>query len=297
MKIFRYLLFVLILTMLTVLGVYVGYAIFGPAGGLVTLVVLGLINFAQYYYCDKIVILMTGAQLATKESYPNIHVMLEKLARNANIPTPRLYLVASPVPNAFATGRNPANGLVALNTGLIESLNADELEGVIAHELAHIQNYDTLISSVVATVAGMLEYFSRLYFWGSIGNRRNNRDSGWLELIIVILAPIMAVLVQLAISRSREFEADRTGAKIAGNTRGLISALKKLDLSNNRLPDDIQPNKATAHMYIASPFKTNKRSWIMHLFSTHPPMEQRIKQLEKYQSVLDGRHALDDDLI
>ncbi len=284
MNTLRFTFLVLFLTSFTVLMVSIGFSTYGAIGGGAMLAMMGIINFCQYYYCDKLVVWMTGAVPAKENEYPHLHRMLSELAENAGIPKPRLFLVPSPVPNAFATGRNPENGLVALNTGIVELLDVEELKGVVAHELAHIKNYDTLIASVVATIVGLFQYMSRMFFWGSY-YRDRDKERNPLEIIFIIIAPIMAVIVQLAISRTREFEADRRGAQIAGSPKGLINALKKLELTATQLPKDIQltaGEKSTAHMYIYNPFSGGYMGWFSKLFSTHPPTEERIKMLESY---------------
>jgi heat shock protein HtpX len=244
-----------------------------------------LMNFFSYWYSDKIVLKMSGARPIEKKDYPELYRIVENLCITAGLPLPKIYIIYDPAPNAFATGRNKEKAVVAVTSGLLERLNRTELEGVIAHELSHIGNRDILISTIVVVLVGFVvllsDFFLRLTFWGGLRDRdRDPRLQIFLLIIgilLAILAPIIATLLQLAISRKREFLADASGALLTRYPEGLASALEKI----SQYPISMKrANKATAHLYIASPFKGKEsKSWFTKLFMTHPPIEERIKAL------------------
>ena len=253
---------------------------FGGANGLVLGLVFAVVmNFGSYWFSDKIVLRMYRA----KEVGPGhpLHTMVERLSRQAQLPMPKVYVIPDPSPNAFATGRNPSHAAVAATEGILQVLNANELEGVIAHELAHVKNRDILISSVAATLAAVIMFAAHTAqfaaIFGGYGGRGDDRDRGnnpIALLAMIILAPLAATLIQLAISRSREFSADATGAQIAGTPYGLADALRKIEAAARRVPLDANP--ATAHMFIVKPFSGGG---LAGLFSSHPPTEARINAL------------------
>jgi heat shock protein HtpX len=243
-----------------------------------------LMSFGSYWYSDKIVLAMTKAKPIEKKDNPELYRLVENLSITAGLPLPKIYIISEDQPNAFATGRNPQQAVVAVTRGLLEKLNRVELEGVIAHELSHIGNRDILLSTIVVVLVGLVallsDFFLRISFWG--GDRRNSRGSGGAILLVLgivaaILAPLAAVLIQMAISRKREFLADSSGALLTRYPEGLARALEKI--SQDPRPLKIA-NDATAHLYIASPFRgREKTSWFHKLFLTHPPVEERIKVL------------------
>ena len=263
---------VLLMRVLTAALVLVGGGGGGVGGALVALVVAGAMNFGSYFFSDKIVLRMYRAREVTRAEAPVLYEVVESLSRRAGLPVPRVAIIPGQQPNAFATGRNPEHAVVAATEGILQILDREELEGVMAHELAHVRNRDMLISSVAATLAGAIMVLSRfgLFFGG--GDR--DRGGGALALLVVILAPIAAMIIQAAISRSREFAADAGGAEISGKPRALASALQKLEATARRVP--LQGNPATAHMFIVHPFRGGG---IGKLFSTHPPTEERVERL------------------
>lgn len=235
-----------------------------------------LTNFISYWFSDKIVLSMYGAKEVTKESEPKLYQMVSELAESAKIPVPKIYYIRSSMPNAFATGRNPEHAVVAVTDGILQLLNERELRGVISHEISHIKNRDILISCVAAALAGAIMILARFaFFFG--GSRDDNGGSNPVAMLLMfILAPVAAMLIQMAISRSREYIADSSGAAISKDPAALASALRKLTLGNEKLNNNVSPQ--TAHMFIVTPFSSRSA---MHLFSTHPPIEERIKKLEK----------------
>ncbi|HET6361009.1 MAG TPA: zinc metalloprotease HtpX [Gemmatimonadota bacterium] len=263
---------VLLMTVLTAALVLVGGWVGGEGGALVALVVAGAMNFGSYFFSDKIVLRMYRAREVTRAEAPVLYEVVESLSRRAGLPVPRVAIIPGQQPNAFATGRNPEHAVVAATEGILQILDRDEIEGVMAHELAHVRHRDMLISSVAATLAGAIMVLARfgLFFGG--GDR--DRGGGALALVVVILAPIAAMIIQAAISRSREFAADSGGAEISGKPRALASALRKLEATAKRVP--LQGNPATAHMFIVHPFRGGG---IGKLFSTHPPTEERVERL------------------
>jgi heat shock protein HtpX len=242
------------------------------------LVIAVIMNFVSYFWSDKIVLRMSGAREVSPAEAPRLHAIVEELAVRANIPKPRVYLTPETQPNAFATGRNPQHGAVAVTAGIMQLLSERELRGVLAHELAHIRNRDILIASVAATVASAVTMIANMLQWGAIfgmGRSDDDGDSSPLgALALAIVAPIAATLIQLGISRSREFVADQSGAEISGDPEALASALEKLHRTAQRIPAHVEP--ATASMYIVNPFSG---AAMLKLFSTHPPVQERIAKL------------------
>jgi len=268
-----------LLTLLTLLLMFIGRAFGGQNGMVLALVFAGVMNFVSYFYSDKIALAMYRAQPVTREELPRAYAAVERLTQKIGIPMPKMYVIPNDSPNAFATGRNPQHASVAVTQGILDLLNDEELEGVLAHELGHVNNRDILISSVVATVAGaitMLASMGRfaMIFGGMGGDRDENRGGGLGALFMLILAPIAASLIQLAVSRSREYQADATGAHFTGNPYALASALAKIDDYARRLP--LQATPSTAHLFIIQPFLGMNFS---SLFSTHPPTAKRIERL------------------
>jgi heat shock protein HtpX len=245
-----------------------------------------VMNFVSYFYSDKIVLAMNGAREVSTEEAPRLHSIVEELAARANLPKPRVYIIPEAQPNAFATGRNPQHSAVAATQGIMQLLNERELRGVLAHELGHVMNRDILITSIAATIASAITFIGHAIRWSAIfgGGSRDDNDRGSPlgELALAIVAPIAATLIQLAISRSREFEADATGARLCGDPESLARALEKLERGAEAIPADVAP--ATASMYIVNPFAGT--GGFMNWFSTHPPMEQRIARLRGM--MLDG---------
>jgi heat shock protein HtpX len=271
-----------LLAALTALFLVIGGAIGGQQGLFVAFVFALLMNFASYWFSDKIVLSIYGAREVSLNEAPDLYRLVQRLAQRTGIPMPRVYIIPSDAPNAFATGRNPQHGAVAVTEGILRTLDTDELAGVLAHELGHIRNRDTLIMTVAATLAGAITMLAHMAQWGAIFGfgRRDEEDSGGggvLSLLFMaILAPIAATLIQLAISRSREYFADSTGAAIAGSPSGLARALEKLHYASQRLPMDANP--ATAHLFIVNPLTGGS---LVNLFSTHPPIEERIRRLRR----------------
>ncbi|MFW6265064.1 MAG: zinc metalloprotease HtpX [Bacillota bacterium] len=270
----------MLMTILTVILIILGGAIAGEQGLVMALVFSLFINLGSYWYSDKIAIKMTRSRPLKESEAPHIYEMVRRLSQRAGLPMPDIYLTPSQQPNAFATGRNPQNAAVAVTEGIINLLDEDELEGVIAHELAHVKNRDTLISTIAATMAGVLTFLSRMGQYRMIfGGRRRSDDGGaaaLLSLLAIIFAPIAAMLIRFAISRSREYVADETGAKIAGRSDGLANALLKMERHVSSRP--MKVNEATSHMFILNPLSTRSMG---KLFSTHPPIDERVARLKK----------------
>jgi heat shock protein HtpX len=263
---------VVLMTVLTVGLVLIGGA-FGGRGGMVTaLVIAAAMNFGSYFFSDKLVLRMYRAREVGRAEAPELYDVVETLSRRAGLPMPRVAIIPGEQPNAFATGRNPKHAVVAATEGILRILDRDEIEGVMAHELAHVRHRDMLISSVAATLAGAIMVLARfgLFFGG--GDR--DRGGGALAILLVVLAPLAAMIVQAAISRSREFVADAGGAEISGKPRALASALQKLEATARRVP--LKGNPATAHMFIVHPFRGGG---LTKMFSTHPPTEERVARL------------------
>lgn len=273
----------LLLAAMTALFVAVG-GLFGGRNGMIIAFGFALVmNFISYWFSDKIVLAMQGAQELTPQDAPELFRTVERLTANAGLPMPRIYVIPGEQPNAFATGRDPQHGVVAVTTGLLRLLPRRELEGVIAHELAHIRNRDTLISAIAATIAGAIATLANMAQWallfGGFGRSDDEEQGGGIAemvggLVMIIVAPIAATLIQLAISRAREFEADAGGARIAGDPEALASALERLHAYNAQIPLPVNP--ATASMYIVQPLTG---AALANWFSTHPPVEQRVARL------------------
>ncbi len=266
------------LTMLLVLG---GQALAGRQGMTIGLGVAVAMNLFAYFFSDKFAIMSSHAQPVTREQAPRLYSVMERLCGKGNIPMPKLYVTQEEAPNAFATGRNPRHASVVVTAGLLNLMNDEELEGVIAHELSHVRNYDILTTSIAATLAGALTWLAHMARWGMIFGGYGDRDSrdrgsGLTMLLMMIIAPIAALLLQLGISRQREYAADAAGVKLVGHPYGLISALKKLGEYNKRIPMDVSPS--TASLYIVAPLSA--RSLFTGLFSTHPPLSERIAELQ-----------------
>ncbi len=269
---------VLLMTALTVLMVLVGRAIGGQGGMMFAFLLAMGMNFVSYWFSDKIVLRMYGAQEVTEREAPQLYSAVRRLATSANLPMPRVYIIPGDQPNAFATGRNPQHAAVAVTEGIMQILSREELEGVIGHELGHIKNRDILIGTVAATMAGAITMLAHMAQWALIFGGRSDDDEGrnpLAGLLMIILAPIAAMLIQMAISRSREYLADEAGARFAGSPHYLSNALRKLHNASQRIPMHATP--ATAHMFIVNPLRGEG---LMSLFSTHPPMEKRIERLE-----------------
>jgi len=268
----------LLLAVLTAMLVLLGGALGGQQGMLLAFMFAVVMNFASYWWCDKIVLAMYRAQPITEAEAPRLYNMVRRLASKAGVPMPRVYLIPTEQPNAFATGRNPEHAVVAVTEGILRILDDEELEGVLAHELAHVTNRDILISTIAATLAGAITYLAHMAQWAAFfGGGRHSDDDGpspIAMMLMAVVAPLAAMLVQLAVSRSREFQADATGARLAGRTWGLSKALEKLEMAKHAVPMDANP--ATAHMFIVNPLSGRT---LMRLFSTHPPIEERIARL------------------
>jgi len=270
-----------LLAALTALVVGAGAALGGRRGMMLGVLLAVVMNVGSYWFSDKIALSMSGAQETTPAESPELFRVIGNLAQRAGLPMPRVYITPDWTPNAFATGRNPEHSAVAVTQGILQALNYDELEGVLAHELAHVKNRDILISSVAATLAGVLTQLAHMLQWATLfgGNRDDEEGPGMLEqLAMIIVAPIAASLVQMAISRSREFEADRVGAQICGRPLSLANALMKLEQATHQHPM-VNANPATAHMYIVNPFN-DVGAALFKLFSTHPSTEERVRRLQ-----------------
>ena len=268
----------LLLAVLTAMLVIIGGAIGGQQGMVIAFFFAVVMNFFSYWFSDKMVLAMYGAQPIEESQAPGLYAIVRRLATKAQIPMPRVYLIPSETPNAFATGRNPEHAAVAVTEGIMRILDQDELEGVLAHELSHVKNRDILISTIAATLAGAITYLAHMAQWAAMfGGRRDDDEGGSNPIAMIamaILAPIAAMLVQLAVSRAREYQADATGARLAGRTWGLAKALEKLQMAQQVAP--MNANPSTAHLFIVNPLSGQA---LMNLFSTHPPLEQRIARL------------------
>ena len=269
----------LLLTALTLLLMFIGRAFGGQNGMFVALIFAAVMNFVSYFFSDKIALAMYRAQPVTREQLPRAYAAVERLTQKIGIPMPKIYVIPTDSPNAFATGRNPSHASVAVTHGILQLLNDEELEGVLAHELGHVNNRDILISSVAATLAGAVTMLANVAKWGMIfggygGRDREDRGGGLAALFMIIVAPIAAMLIQLAVSRSREYQADASGAHYTGNPYALASALQKLDAYSRRVP--MQASPSTAHLFIIQPLLGMN---LGSLFSTHPPIAKRIERL------------------
>ena len=270
-----------LLVVLTCLLVLVGGAIGGRQGMTIAFVLALVMNVGSYWFSDKIVLASYGARPVTEAEAPQLYRIVRELAAQARIPVPPIYIMQDASPNAFATGRNPQHAAVAVTEGILRIMTEDELRGVLAHELSHVKNRDTLIMTIAATIAGAITYLAQMAQWAAIfgGGRRSDDEGGGGgsaigALLMAILAPIAAMLIQMAISRSREYEADASGARLAGRASGLEHALQKLDTASRQVPMEATP--ATAHLFIVNPLTSGG---LASLFSTHPPIEERIARL------------------
>ena len=269
-----------LLAALSCLVILIGGALGGQQGMLIAFLIAIAMNFGSYWFSDRIVLSMYSAQPIAEAQAPELYNMVRRLATQAGLPMPKLYIIPGDSPNAFATGRNPQHAAVAVTEGIMRMLDDEEIQGVLAHELSHVKNRDTLIMTIAATMAGAITYLAHMAQWSAMfGGARNNDEEGshggaFGAIIMAILAPIAAMLIQMAISRSREFQADATGAQIAGNPWGLAKALEKLEMASRIQQMPASP--ATAHLFIVNPLRGNG---LMTLFSTHPPTEERIARL------------------
>ena len=269
-----------LLTAMTLLLMLAGRAFGGQRGMLMALIFAAIMNFVSYFFSDKIALAMYRAQPVSREDLPRVYNIVERLAQKVGLPTPKVYVIPTDSPNAFATGRNPNHASVAVTQGILGLLNDEELEGVLAHELGHVRNRDILISSIAATLAGAITYLAHIARWGMIfggyGGDRDDRRGGAIgALLMIFLAPFAAMLIQLAVSRSREYGADDTGAHWTGNPYALASALAKIEAYSRRMPLVASPS--TAHLFIIQPFLGGMT--FGNLFSTHPPTAKRIERL------------------
>lgn len=277
----------ILLGALTGLLVVAGGAIGGQSGAIFAFIVAVVMNMGAWWFSDQLALRMSGAQEVSPQQAPELHQMVEHLATRASLPKPRVYVIDSPMPNAFATGRDPDHSAVAATTGIMQSLSRDELAGVMAHELAHIKNRDTLISSIAATIAGAITLLAEFAQWGLIFGAIGGRDDeegggagGFIgTLLLIFLAPIAAAIIQMAISRAREYSADAGGARILGDPLPLASALRRIEALANQTPVHVNP--ATAHQYIINPLRSEFAGGLAGLFSTHPPTEERIRRLQE----------------
>src|SRR5215472_7817101 len=271
-----------LLVALTLLLMLIGRA-FGPGGMTIALGFAVVMNAFAYFFSDKIALWSSGAKPVSREQLPRLYAVMERLAAKVNLPVPKLYVIPEAAPNAFATGRNPRHASVAVTQGLLELMNDEELEGVIAHELSHVRNYDILTSSIAATIAGAITWVARMGFWLGGGSDRE-RGSGLTGILMLILAPFAALLLQMGISRQREYQADASGATMVGHPYGLIRALEKLGAYNQRIPMDVQPT--TSALMIVAPLSAGQL--FSSLFSTHPPLADRIARLRELSVTRQG---------
>ena len=295
----------LLLAVMTALILWIGQALGGRQGMTVALVLAAGMNFFSYWFSDKIVLRMARAQEVAPQQAPELYALVERLARQADLPMPRVFVIPEDSPNAFATGRNPDHAVVAVTRGLLQLMSPEELAGVLAHELGHVRNRDILIGSIAATLAGAVMLLASMARWSAIfgGGRSSDEDGGGAGVLglvfISILAPMAAMLIQMAISRSREYLADSTAARIAGGPDGLAGALEKLGVASGRIP--MRANPSTAHMFIVNPLRGSRMA---ALFSTHPPIESRIARLKgtaagppaMRAAVLSARYSRDRDM-
>jgi heat shock protein HtpX len=266
----------MLLAVLTGILVSIGYSYGGKNVAIMALVFAGLMNFGMFWFSDKIVLKMYKARPVGPSDSPRLYNMVERLAQDARMPMPSVYIIPNPSPNAFATGRSPSRAAVAATDGIMKLLNDQELEAVMAHELAHVKNRDTLISTLAATLGGAITFIARMMMFSG-GRRGGSRGGGWGALLALILAPIAAMIIQMAVSRRREYMADATGARMCKNPNALASALQRLQsgIAASPMSEDTA-NPATSHMFIVNPFRG---SAMFKLFSTHPPMEERVERL------------------
>jgi heat shock protein HtpX len=265
----------LLLTAMTLFLLFIGQMFGGERGMVLALIFAAVMNFVSYFFSDKIALSAYRAQPVTREQLPRAYEIVERLSQKIGIPMPKIYVIPAESPNAFATGRNPEHASVAMTEGILNLLNDEEMEGVLAHELGHVKNRDILISSVAATLAGAITWISHIGLWFGGGDREDREGGGgWIGLLMLFLAPIAATLIQLAVSRSREYEADASGARYTGNPYALASALGKLDAYSKR--DPLPATPSTAHLFIVAPLLGFS---FASLFSTHPPIAKRIERL------------------
>lgn len=269
----------MLMTVLTLLFVFVGQAIAGESGAVFAFLLAAAMNFGAYWFSDRVVLAMYGARQVNEAEAPELHSMVRELAQRGGLPMPKVYIMENEAPNAFATGRNPQHAAVAVTTGILRILNREELMGVLGHELSHIRNRDILIGTVAATLAGAISMMASMARWGAIfGGGRDEEEGGGGNILFVMLfsmiASVAAMLIQMAISRSREYLADEGGAQLVGEPRYLARALEKLHRGAEKIPMDANP--ATAHMFIVNPLRGGG---VLSLFSTHPPMQKRIQRL------------------
>jgi heat shock protein HtpX len=274
----------ILLAVLTALLVWIGDMLGGSQGAIIALVIAGGMNFFSYWFSDKIVVKMYGGQEISAQDDPQLYGLVQELAQRANLPMPKVYVLPQETPNAFATGRNPEHAAVAVTTGIQHILNRRELAGVLGHELSHVKNRDILVSTIAATLAGAISYLAQMAQWAMIfGGGRDRDEEGGSNIfgliVMMVVAPLAAMLIQMAVSRSREYGADAGGAQITGDPLALASALKKLHMGSQAIPLHVSPAaaNATAHMFIVNPLTAGGMA---ALFSTHPPMEERIRRLE-----------------
>jgi heat shock protein HtpX len=279
----------LLMALLGGLLVGVGWALGGQSLAFVALIFATVLNMGMYFFSDKIALKASRAVPVAENELPNVYTIVRSLAQRENMPMPRIYFIDSPQPNAFATGRNPKHAAIAVTRGILEMMDHQELEGVLAHELAHVRNRDILIASIAATVGAALSFLARMAFWGGLGGRRNdNNPLGAIGgLIAMIIAPLAAAVIQMSISRAREYQADRSGAQTTGSPLALAAALRKLEAGTSRIPMEV--NASVSQLFIADPLKAfGKRGGrqgqpgnLAKMFSTHPPMGERIERLEE----------------
>jgi heat shock protein HtpX len=278
----------ILLTALTLLLVIGGGALAGRGGMTLGLGIAVLMNGIAYFFSDKIALKSSHAQPVTREQLPRLYAVMERLSAKANLPMPKLYVIPQAAPNAFATGRNPKHASVAVTEGLMQLMNDDELEGVIAHELSHVRNYDILTTSIAATLAGAITWMAQIgrfaMIFGGMGGR-DRRGGGLSALLMILVAPIAALAIQLGVSRQREFAADASGARMVGHPYGLVSALEKLGAYNKQIPMNVSPT--TASLFIVAPLAPGQM--FRGLFSTHPPLEKRIEALKSMVILPSGR--------
>ena len=269
---------VFLMAVMMILFLFVGYLIGGSTGMTIAFIFSLLMNFGSYWFSDKVVLSMYRAKQVTKDTAPNLYTIVEELTQEANLPMPKVYVIEDATPNAFATGRNPENAAIAATTGILRILDSNELRGVLSHELSHVKHRDILIGTIAATLVGTITYVAQIAGWALMfGGRAGDDENGISSLFLIILAPIVAVLLQLAVSRSREYMADESGAEISKQPLSLASALQKLSKANEmKAVNNATP--ATAHMFIVNPLSGSR---LMKLFSTHPPIEERIKRLQE----------------
>jgi heat shock protein HtpX len=266
-----------LLAFMTTLLWLVAYALFPDGGFVIGLLIAVGFNLLAYFFSDKLALAASRARPVTEEELPQVYAIVRRLALQKNMPEPRIYIIDSPQPNAFATGRSPKKAAVAVTTGILEVLTVDELEGVLAHELAHVSNRDILISSIAAMIAAALTMLARMAFWFGGGDNRGSPLGAIGAIISLVVAPIAAMLIRMAISRTREFQADATGAETTGRPMMLASALEKISAGTARIPMNVNP--ATAQLFIDNPMKAVRGGGLMKLLSTHPPTEERIERL------------------